>query len=455
VTGVPAQSPHVVVLGGGLAGVACAHRLGDDGVRVTLVDRNHYHQFQPLLYQVATSQLPAEDIARPHRVIFRTYPTVDVRTEEVVDLDVDEPSVTLAGGERVVGTHLVLAAGGQPEYFGVPGAAEHAYPLYSVADAERLRVHLQALLQEAADDAKDEEGADSDAGAALDVVVVGGGPTGVEVAGALAELMTALAATHAIPRAGRITLVDRGKTVLGAFSDKSHRYAHRRLTREGAVLRLETGVKAVHADGVDLDDGTTLRTRTVVWGGGESAAPVVKTTGLGAGRGGRVDVQADLTLAGHPRVYAVGDVANVPGAGGPALPQLGSVAQQSGRWAAENILRELRGEAATEFAYKDKGIMAMIGRNAAVAEVGRHRHQVEGPVAFAAWLGVHAMLLSGAHSKTDAFLSWAWDYFDRDHAAIVEGSSTPKRIAWEDEAADVPIIAVEPTGPTGSRSAPT
>ncbi|MGW5239185.1 NAD(P)/FAD-dependent oxidoreductase [Monashia sp. NPDC004114] len=436
----PGAGTHVVVLGGGLAGVACAHRLGDEGIRVTLVDRNDYHQFQPLLYQVATSQLPAEDIARPHRVIFRGYPSVDLRTEEVVAVDVEEPSVTLADGDRVAGTHLVLAAGGRPEFFGVPGAAEHAYPLYSVADAERLRRHLQALIEAAS------AGADPDAVASLDVVVVGGGPTGVEVAGALTELMAALAATKAIPRPGKVTLVDRGQTVLGAFSDKSHEYAHKKLTREGAVMRLQTGVKAVHAHGVDLDDGTTLHTPTVVWGGGESAAAVVQASGLATGRGGRLDVQPDLTLPGHPQVYAVGDVANIPAAGGGTLPQLGSVAQQSGRWAAGNILRELRGQEPAAFQYKDKGIMAMIGRNAAVAEVGHHRHQVEGPVAFAAWLGVHAMLLSGAHSKTDAFLSWAWDYFDRDHAAIVEGSSTPRRIAWGDEDLDMPTISVDPGG---------
>jgi NADH dehydrogenase len=436
VTAALADGAHVVVLGGGLAGVACAHRLGDEGVHVTLLDRNDYHQFQPLLYQVATSQLPAEDIARPHRVIFRTYPTVDLRTEEVTSVDADERSVTLADGSRVSGTHLVLAAGGSPEYFGVPGAAEHAFPLYSVADAERLRLHLRALLQ-AAGTLDESEGS-------LDVVVVGGGPTGVEVAGALTELMAALVATGAIARAGQITLVDRGKTLLAPFSDKSHAYAHKKLTRKGAVLRLETGVKAVHADGVELDDGTVLHTRTVVWGGGESGAPIVKASGLGTGRGGRVDVNPDLSVPGHQQVYAVGDVANIPGPDGArSLPQLGSVAQQSGRWAAENILRGLRGEHPVPFAYKDKGVMAMIGRNSAVAEVGKHRHQVEGPVAFAAWLGVHAMLLSGAHSKTDAFLSWAWDYFDRDHAAIVEGSLTPKRIAWDDATADVPTISVE------------
>jgi NADH dehydrogenase len=420
------------VLGGGLAGVACAHRLGDEGLAVIVVDRNDYHQFQPLLYQVASSQLPAEDIARPHRTIFRDHPTVRVRTAEVTGIDPTGLSLTLASGEIVTGSHLVIAAGARPQFFGVPGAAEHAFPHYSVADAERLRRHLQRLLQE--------PGSDQDA---LHVVVVGGGPTGVETSGALAELMTALGSVRSTDTPGKVTLVDRGSAVLGAFSARSQKYAAKRLTARGVDVLLGTGVASVHPDHLELDDGTVIGTRTVVWGGGESASGIVQEAGLTTGRGGRLDSRPDLTVEGHPRVYAVGDAANVPGGDGSTLPQLGSVAQQSGRWAGENILRELRDEPAQPFAYKDKGIMAMIGRNAAVAEVGKNRHQVEGPLAFAAWLGVHAMLLSGAHSKADAFMSWAWDYFDRDHSAILEASANPKRIAWQDDAADRPHILLD------------
>ncbi len=433
------MADNVLILGGGLAGVASAHRLGDEGVAVTLVDRNDYHQFQPLLYQVATSQLPAEDIARPHRTIFRKYPSVEVRTAEISGVDLSDRVLRLSDGSTLSGSHLVVAAGARPNFFGVPGAAEHAFPLYSVADAERLRRHLRRLLQDPATTQDQGEGT-------LDVVVVGGGPTGVETAGALAELMAALHATGRIDQPGQITIVDRGSSLLGVFSKKSRRYALTRLTEAGVMPRLGVGVTAVHGDRVELDDGSTIKARTVVWGGGEAGSEIAQAAGPKTGRGGRLDVLPDLTVDGYPGVYAVGDVANIPAGDGATLPQLGSVAQQSGRWAAENILRERSGKGTEPFRYKDKGIMAMIGRNAAVAEVGKRHHQVEGPFAFAAWLGVHAMLLSGAHSKTDAFLSWGWDYFDRDHAATVEASTTPQRIAWGDDAADVPHIEVEGGG---------
>ncbi len=244
---------------------------------------------------------------------------------------------------------------------------------------------------------------------------------------------------------GQITLVDRGDALLGQFSDKAHEYALKKLTEAGAEVRLGVGVTAVHPDGVQLDDGSAISTETVIWGGGESGSAVAQSTGPTPGRGGRLDVRPDLAVAGYPGAYAVGDVANIPsGDDAASLPQLGSVAQQSGKWAGENILRELHGKPTEPFVYKDKGIMAMIGRNAAVAEVGKHHHQVEGPVAFAAWLGVHAMLLSGVHSKIDAFLSWGWDYFDRDHAATIEATAaTPERLAWADHGEDVPHIVLD------------
>jgi NADH dehydrogenase len=426
----------VVVLGGGLAGVACAHKLGDEGVDVMLVDRNDYHQFQPLLYQVATSQLPAEDIARPHRTIFRDYPSVEVVTAHVEEVSLADHTLRLADGRTLTGSHVVMAAGARPNFFGVPGADEHAFPLYSVADAERLRLHLQEQVRAASSGSLAGDGT-------LDVVVVGGGPTGVETTGALVELMNAWAKTGRTPYRGQVTLVDRGDTLLGAFAEKAHHYSLEKLTKAGAGIKLHAGVAAVHADRVEFDDGTTIPTRTVVWGGGEAASAIAENAGPPTGRGGRIDVEPDLTVTGFPGVYAVGDVANIPSTEGTALPQLGSVAQQSGVWAAQNILRERGGMSTKPFHYKDKGIMAMIGRNAAVAEVGKHRHQVDGPIAFAAWLGVHASLLSGAHSRTDAFLTWAWDYFDRDHAATVEATAAPKRIAWGDRETDVPHISLE------------
>ncbi|HEY2877650.1 NAD(P)/FAD-dependent oxidoreductase, partial [Nocardioides sp.] len=395
-------------------------------------------------YQVASAQLPAEDIARPHRVIFADYPSVTLVTAHVSAVKLSERSLVLSDGQTLTGSHLVMAAGARPNFFGVPGAAEHAFPLYSVADAERLRLHLQRLLQKAM-----ASGGSAEPGA-LDVVIVGGGPTGVETTGALAELMQALQNTGRLDPAGKITIVDRSPMLLGQFSSKAHEYALRKLAEVGADVKLEVGVAAVHPDRVELDDKTTIPARTVVWGGGESGSAVAQALGPVLGRGGRLNVRPDLTVEGYPGVYAVGDVANIPSADqdAPTLPQLGSVAQQSGLWAAENILRELGHQPTTPFKYKDKGIMAMIGRNAAVAEVGKRHHLVEGPIAFAAWLGVHATLLSGAHSKTDAFLTWAWDYFDRDHAATIEAHTAPKRIAWGDHEADIPHIAVDEPAPS-------
>ena len=419
----------VLIVGGGFAGVACAQELAKHDVDVILLDQNNYHQFQPMLYQVATAQLAAYDIARPLRGIFRHDKTVEVRHTGVTSIDPDARSVTTALGSEITGDYLVLAPGAQANFFGTPGAAEHSFPLYSVNDAERLRGRLLEVL-----DATTERPELIEKGA-LNFVIVGGGPTGVETAGALAEALRDVVPERyqslALP--AQVHLVDHGDVLLAPFSDKAHTYAAKRLEDDGVTLHMGVGVKEVSPDRVMLSDGDTIMTHTVVWGGGEKPADVIGAAKLPQGHGGRIDVEPDLTVADYPQVYVLGDAANIAGADGETLPQLGSVAQQSGAWAARNILDEIAGKPRKPFHYKDKGIMAMIGRNAAVAEMGAHRHEVDGPVAFAAWLGVHAMLLSGVRNKIDAFIAWGWDYFSKNRATAMVTAPDAGRIDWGDD----------------------
>ena len=426
----------VLVVGGGFAGVACAKALAKQKVKVLLLDENNYHQFQPLLYQVATAQIAAYDIARPLRGIFRHDETVEVDRAAVVSIDPDKRSVTTAHGRTVTAEVLVVAAGAQPNFFGTPGATEHSFPMYSLDDAERLRSHILTVLEAAV------EHPDLVEKGALTFVIVGGGATGVESAGAIAELLRDVLPERLqhLSTASAVHVVDLGKALLAPFSDRAHAYAAKRMEHDEVTVHLGVGVKQVQADRVVLSDGTQINTRTIIWAGGEKAADVVGSTGLPAGRGGRVDVERDLTVPGYPRVYVLGDAANIQDSRGQVLPQLGSVAQQSGDWAARNIVADLAGKQRRPFHYKDKGIMAMIGRNAAVAEMGPHRHEVEGPVAFAAWLGVHAMLLSGVRNRIDAFVAWGWDYFSKNRATALIDRPDAATIDWGDEDEERPEL---------------
>jgi len=426
------QPAHVVIAGGGFAGVACARRLaGQPGVRVSLIERNGYHQFQPLLYQVATAELTPDDIRFDLEAMFAGHDNVEVRTAEVVAADPAGPAMTLAGGEVVAGDVLVLAAGSQPNFFHTPGADRFAFPLYSLEDAERVRSRVLQLFEDAS--AKPElvdEGA-------LTFVVVGAGATGVETAGALAELVHDVMPhvhPHLAVAGARVILVDLGHAVLGPFSEEAHEYAARQLQRRGVQLKLGTSAKEIGAGHVSLSDGTTIPTHLTVWGGGLMAAPLAAGSGVSQGRGGRIDVRPDLTVEGFPAVYALGDLANIPAGDDQPLPQLGSVAQQAGDWAGRNILADLEGQGRQPFQYHDKGIMAMIGRKAAVAEIGEHRHELHGRLAFAAWLGVHAQLLANAGAELHAFLAWADEFYLRSHhrsAALLDPATidTP-RIRW-------------------------
>jgi NADH:quinone reductase (non-electrogenic) len=420
---------HVVIVGAGFAGIACAKALAKHhDVRTTLIDAHDYHQFTPLLYQVATAQLAPADVAMNVRHEFRRHASVDVKLGRVVSADPADATVTFDTGQTFAGDVLVLAAGSQPNFFHTPGA-EHAFPLYSLDDAERLRSRILAVFEDAdRDPSLVERGA-------LNFVVVGAGATGTEVAGALAEMIRDvmpseyhdLAVDHA-----RVIMVDLGDAVLGPFSASAHEYAAKILQRDGVEIRLGTSVKEITPSHAVLSDGSTIPTHCVIWGGGLMAAPLASTAGLPQGPGGRIDTLPDLTVEGHPRVYSLGDMANVMDPEGKPYPQLGSVALQAGSWAADNILADVRGQSRKPFHYHDKGIMAMIGRGAAVAEMGEHHHELHGPIAFSAWLGVHAWLMSGVRQRADAFLSWGWDYFSKGRRQVLDRSDAAK-IDWGDD----------------------
>ena len=405
------EQAHVVVVGGGFAGLGCAHELAKHPhhARVTLIDRHDYHQFLPLLYQVATFQLAGVDVEDNLSELHKHHDAVEVVQADVSAADPDARSVTLGDGRTIDGDYLVLAAGSQANFFGTPGA-EHAFPLYSLDDARLLRGRILELFEDAE---RDHSLVDK---GELTFVVVGAGATGTEVTGALADLVREVLPTRfpsLAPAQCRIVIVDGGKAVLGPFSPKAHAYASKTLTDRGVEIKLGTTVKEIAADHVVLSDGDTIQSHCVIWGGGIEAAPLAHAVGLKQGRGGRIDVLSDLTVDGHPQVFVVGDLANIPSPDGRAFPQLGSVALQAGQCAAANIVRAVEGKQMEPFAYHDKGIMAMIGHNAAIAEVGEHRHELHGAVAYATWLGVHAYLMGVSRQRRDAFVNWAWNEFGK------------------------------------------
>ncbi len=292
------RNPSVLIVGGGMAGVACAKRLAKhDGVQVMLLDRHNYSQFQPLLYQVATSQLGSGDVASPLRNLEVHNKSVRIRLGEAVSLDPLAHSATIESGPPLEADVLVVAGGARANFFGVPGAAEHAFPLYSLRDAQRLRSRIIDAFEEA-----ERDPTLIDKGA-LTFVIVGGGPTGTEMAGALSEMihgsLTAEFRDLAVSRA-KVILVDHGHVLLSAYGDGAHAYAAKALQRDGVQLRMGTGVTEVGPGHVTLSDGSVIPTRCVVWGGGIQAAGFVAQSSLPLGRGGRVVTNADLTVEGFP-----------------------------------------------------------------------------------------------------------------------------------------------------------
>jgi len=394
----------VVVVGGGFGGLYAARALAGRPVRVTLLDRRNHHLFQPLLYQVATAALNASDIATPLRSVLRHARNITVLLAEVERVDLAARRLVLDRGEIGYDV-LILAAGAGHSYFGHEDWEVLAPSLKSLEDALEIRRRV-LLAYESAE--REPDGAEQQA--LLTFVVVGGGPTGVELAGALAEISRQTIARDfrvIDPTRARIVLLEGGERVLASFPETLSRRAQDSLQRIGVEVRTRAIVTGITADAVWLG-GEQIRARTVLWAAGVAAAPLARTLGVTLDRSGRVPVEPDLSIPGHPDAFAIGDMSLYRTQEGTVLPGLAPVAMQQGTHAADNALRRLDGRPTREFHYRDRGTMATIGRASAVAVVGGV--QLSGLPAWLAWLLVHIMFLIGFRNRFLVLFEWAWAY---------------------------------------------
>jgi NADH:ubiquinone reductase (H+-translocating) len=404
-----ASEPHVVILGGGFAGVGALAELAKAPVRVTLIDRNNYQMFQPLLYQVATDVLSPDEVGFPLREKLHGHPAWTFHRVAVTGIDLGARRVTVEGMEPIGYDYLVIAVGAAVNFFGTKGAVEHALPLYTMRDAVRLKEHILASFE-----AADRNPALVDDGA-LTLCVVGGGATGVEVAGALAELLQAEMKGDypnlPVDRA-EVHLYERGAKLLGSFKPVLQEYAKAILEKRGVRVHLGEGVAEIEPTRVRLESGSEVKAYTLVWAAGLQANSLASSLGMELVHD-RVPVNADLSLKSHPEVFAAGDIAVLTDAAtGRPLPQLGSVAKQAGEQAGRNLARRVRGEGTEPFRYRDRGTMATVGRGAAVVELGG-RLTLTGYLAWLSWLFVHLLLLSGGIEKSLTLRDWAWNLLTR------------------------------------------
>jgi NADH dehydrogenase len=396
--------PHVIIVGGGFGGLTAARALAGRPVRVTLLDRRNHHLFQPLLYQVATAVLNPSDIAVPLRSILRKAANITVLLAEVEGVDLARRRLVLDGG-GIGYDALILAVGASDTYFGHDDWEALAPGLKSLEDA--LEIRRRVLL---AYEAAEREPAGAEQQALLTSVVIGGGPTGVELAGALGEISRRTIARdfrRIDPTRASVILLEGGPRILSAFPESLSRSAEDALRRIGVEVRTNTLVTRVTPDAVWLGD-ESIRARTVLWTAGVAAAPLTRMLDAPLDRAGRVLVESDLSVPGHREVFAIGDMCAFLHQTGTPLPGVAQVAIQQGRVAADNVLRWLSHQPTLSFRYRDKGNMATIGRAAAVAVVGRWR--LSGLVAWLAWLLVHITFLIGFRNRVLVLLQWAWSY---------------------------------------------
>ena len=413
--------PRVVIVGGGFGGLWGARALARVPVDVLLLDRRNHHIFSPLLYQVATAALSPGDIASPIRWVLRRQRNLKVWLAEAVAVDVAKKTVVLTDGE-VTYDYLILAAGSRPAYFGHDEWAAHAPGLKTMEDAITIRQQVLVAFERAErerDRARQKQ--------LLTFVVVGGGATGVELAGALAEI-----SRHALahdfrtiqPETARVILIESGNEVLATYPPALAAYARRALEKRGVAVWTGMRVTGIEPHRVQLG-AEVLEAGTVIWSAGVAAAPIGATLGVPLDRAGRVLVNSDLTIPGRDDVYVVGDMALLAGPGGQPLPGVSQVAMQEARWAAENIDRTIRGVPRTAFVYRDLGNMATIGRNSAVADLPWLRLRLKGYLAWWAWLMLHIYWLIGFRNRLSVMTQWAYSYMTYQRSTrLITGDDT-------------------------------
>lgn len=409
------MTPHIVIVGGGFGGLYLAKSLGDAPVQITLIDRNNHHLFQPMLYQVATAALSAPDISSPIRSVLRGRPNTEVRLGDVIAVDLAAKTIALADGVRIGYDTLVLAPGARHAYFGHPEWEALAPGLKNLEDAGEIRRRILLAFERA-----EKEPDPVTRQRHLTFVVVGGGPTGAEVAGAIAEVSRfALRRDfrRIDPRDATILLLEGGPRVLPSYPEKLSARAKEELRGLGVDVRTETLVTDIEPGYVHAA-GWRIPTDTVIWAAGNQASPLLRTLGVPLDRQGRVVVEADCSVPGHPEVFVLGDAAaftHQPGAA--LLPGVCPVAIQMGKYAAKAIRADLEHRARAPFRYRDKGQLAVIGRGHAVADLGRIT--AEGFLAWMLWVFVHIFFLIGFRNRVIVLFQWGWSYLTFQRGARV------------------------------------
>jgi NADH dehydrogenase len=404
------QLPHVVIVGAGFAGLTAAKRLRSAAVRITLVDRNNYHLFQPLLYQVAIAGLVPSQVAYPLRTIFHKQKNLTFQMGEVTSVDFAAQYVKL-NGSVIAYDYLILAVGGETNFFGMDSVKENAFQLKDIESAIDTRNHLLKMFENASREADAEKRKSM-----LTFVVVGGGPTGVETSGALAELISHVMRKEYPTldiREACVLLLEAGNALIAGYPDELRKATLRLLKKKNVEVVFNAKLTDYNGQCILLADGTEIRANTLIWTAGVQASEITRSLGVEVAGSGRVRSEAALQLPGHPEVYILGDASYLENGNGQPLPMLSTVAIQQGKLAAENIQRAIKGLEQKLFHYKDPGLLATIGRNAAVARIWGL--SFSGFIAWLIWVALHIYRIIGFRNRLVVLINWAWDYFFYDN----------------------------------------